>query len=396
MRTIKVNRSYKLKLYGTESKFEDLRWSAYQYTKLTNAFIEHLYFNDNVKFYSTAGLGTLGNQAQQKALGIVKSKKSNEKENNHKKMVPIFSKLTYFATIKKQSSSSHFNYRVSFGIAFAEERSKSRHIFAKGTKPLKEALKNGWKFSNQCEIKYEPKNNSWYIYIFVSKEVQKAFPKKCSIGIDVGVRQIISTSEGYVGNSLTKRLKKLNESKKEKARQLSLAKNRGNLKLVEALNKNLTKNKKNNKTIIKKLLDKEAKKIIARGLLTSSNLVVEDPKVLANLKSKGLIRWAKTYFAYRLQVLGKENGIFVVLTHPAYTSISCPKCCSKDKQNRDKLKFHCIKCGHTDHADINGAINLSLKGQEQVDKFILPSFLKKLNARPVSALSDSSVSPKQQ
>jgi len=244
-----------------------LRWSAYQYTKLTNAFVEHLYFNDNVNHYSTVGLGTLGNQAQQKARGIVKSKKTNEKENNHKKSIPNLSKLTCFANIQKQSSSSHFNYRV---------------------------------------------------------------------------KQI-------------------------------------------------------NKTVIKQLLDKEAKRMIARGSHTSSNLIVEDPKVLANLRgSKGLRRWARTYFAYRLKVLGKENGVLVVFIHPAYTSISCPKCKSEDKENRKKLLFHCLKCGHKDHADINGTVNLSLKGQEPVDKHILPSFLKKLNkSRPVMDFSDSGIAEKQ-
>jgi putative transposase len=273
---------------------------------------------------------------------------------------------------------------------------RPRHIFAKGTKPFKEALKNGWELSKQCEIKYEEKNKSWYVYVFVSKEVNQAVPQSKSIGIDVGIRQIISTSDGFLGNSISKRLKKINQSKKETARQLSIAKNRKDSQKVESLSKNLTKNKQINKTIIKQLLEKEAKRMIARGSKTSSNLIVEDPKVLANLSSsKGLRRWARTYFAYRLQVLGKESGILVVMVHPVYTSISCPKCKSKDKENRNKLVFHCVKCGHKDHSDINGAINLSLKGQEQVDKFILPSFLKRLNTHPVKDLSENNVAVKQ-
>lgn len=398
MKKIKVNRSYVLRLYGTQRKFEDLKWAAHQYTKLANAFVNNLYFKPEIKHFSTIGLGVLGNQAQQKALGIVKSKRTNEEKNKHKKSVPKMSVQTCFATIKKQSSSSYFNYQVNFGLSFADERSKARHIFAKGTKPLKDALKKGWEISHQCEIYFEPKNNHWYARVFVSKQVELANPKSKSIGIDVGIRQIVSTSERHLGNSLSKRLKNLNNSKKEKSRQLSLAKNRKISKLVENLSKNLTKNKNINKTIIKQLLDIEAKKIIARGLYSSSNLVVEDPKVLANLRgNKFLVRWAKTYFAYRVQVLGKENGVFVVFTHPAYTSMTCPKCGSKDKENRDKLKFHCTQCGHQDHADINGAVNLALKGQEQVNKFIIPSFLKKkLKTNSVSALSDSSFALKKQ
>jgi transposase len=363
MKKIKVNRSYKLKLFGSESKFEDLRWSAKEYTEMTRIFAEHLYFQDNVKYYSTKGMGLLGNQAQQKALGMVKSKKSLEKDFNHKKSVPLLNKQLCFANIEKQSTHKHFNYKINF----------SRFLFAKGTKPLKIALRQGWKLSDQCEIFFEPKDNHWYVHVFVSKEVNVAQAKTSSIGIDVGINHIIATSEGFLGNSLSKRLRKINESKKEKQRQFSIAKNRNDKNLVDSLKNNLTKNKQINKTIIKQLLDKEAKKIIARGLSSSSNLVVEDPKVLANLKSKGLMRWAKTYFAYRLQTLGQEKGVFVVFTHPAYTSITCTNCGNQDKENREGLKFHCVKCGHKDHADINGSKNLSRKGQDFVDIYVLKS-----------------------
>ena len=370
MKKIKVNRSYKLKLYGSKSKFEDLRWSAKEYTEMTRMFTEHLYFKDNVEFYSTKGMGLLGNQAQRKALGMVKSKKSLETEQGHKKSVPFLNKQLCFGQVKKQSSHKHFNYRVNFSLFFGG-KGKSRFLYAKGTKPLKLALKQGWNLSDQCEIFFEPKGNHWYVHVFVSKSVPIAQAKNKSIGIDVGVNHIISTSEGHLGNSLSKRLKKLNQSKKEKQRQLSLCKKRKQYELLNKLKINLTKNKQINKTIIKQLLDKEAKKIIARGLSSSSNLVVEDPKVLANLKSKGLLRWARTYFAYRIQTLGKEKGVYVVFTHPAYTSVTCPKCGNQDKENRDKLQFCCKGCGHTDHADINGAKNLARKGQDFVDIYVL-------------------------
>lgn len=371
MKKIKINRSYKLKLFGSKSKFEDLRWSAKEYTEMTRMFSEHLYFKDNVEFYSTKGLGLLGNQAQRKAQGMVKSKKSLESEQGHKKSVPFLNKQLCFANIEKQSTHKHFNYKINFSLFFGG-KGKSRFLYAKGTKPLNLALKQGWKLSDQCEIFFETKDNHWYVHVFVSKKVFTAQAQNKSIGIDVGINHIIATSEGFLGNSLSKRLKKLNQSKKEKQRQLSLAKNRKDENLVNKLKKNLTKNKQINKTIIKQLLDKEAKRIIARGLFSSSNLVVEDPKVLANLKvSKSLLRWARTYFAYRLQVLGLEKGVFVVCSHPAYTSLTCPKCNSQDKQNRDKLKFSCIKCGHKDHADINGAKNLSKKGQDFVDIYVL-------------------------
>jgi transposase len=347
-------------------------------------FSEHLYFKDNVKYFSTKGMGLLGNQAQQKALGMVKSKKSLEKDQGHKKSVPFLNKQLCFANIEKQSTHKHFNYKINFSLFFGG-KGKSRFLFAKGTKPLKIAFKQGWKLSDQCEIFFEQKDNHWYVHVFVSKEVNIAQSKTKSIGIDVGINHIVATSEGFLGNSISKRLRKINESKKEKQRQLSLAKNRKQDLLSDKLKINLTKNKQINKTIIKQLLDKEAKKIIARGLSTLSNLVVEDPKVLANLRgNKSLVRWAKTYFAYRLQTLGQERGVFVVFTHPAYTSITCTNCGNQDKENRDKLKFHCVKCGHKDHADINGAKNLSRKGQDFVDIYVLKSKAKPVLPKNIS------------
>lgn len=364
-------RSYELRLYGSRSKFEDLRWSAYQFIKLVNAFISHLYFNDNMESYSTKGLGLLGNQAQRKAKGLVTGKKTREMESGEKKTYPIQSSPLCFASIEPQSSGHEFNFKVWFSLGFVGKGSKSRFLYAKSTRALNQALKQHWKLSNQCEA-FLGKNGKWYIRVFVSKERQIAKPQTKSIGVDVGINHIVATSEGKLGNSLSKRLNKLEESRKEKQRQLSLAKNRKDKELVAKLEKNLTKNKNIKKTEISQLLDKEAKRLIARGLATSMNLVVEDPKVLANLKGMYYLkRWAKTYLAYRLQVLGRERGVYVVFANPAYTSQTCYKCGEQDKMSRKGIQFNCQKCGHQDQADLNAAKNLVVKGQDFVDIYKL-------------------------
>jgi transposase len=48
------------------------------------------------------------------------------------------------------------------------------------------------------------------------------------------------------------------------------------------------------------------------------------------------------------------------------------------------LKFHCVKCGHKDHADINGAKNLSRKGQDFVDIYVLKSKAKPVLPKVIS------------
>ncbi|WP_293063147.1 MULTISPECIES: zinc ribbon domain-containing protein [unclassified Moorena] len=63
----------------------------------------------------------------------------------------------------------------------------------------------------------------------------------------------------------------------------------------------------------------------------------------------------------------------VVKINPRHTSQKCPKCHHISKANRKKEKFVCTNCGHYDDADINGAINIRMRG------------LKKLGIDPLDA-----------
>ena len=46
----------------------------------------------------------------------------------------------------------------------------------------------------------------------------------------------------------------------------------------------------------------------------------------------------------------------------------CESCRHVDKQSRVGVSFVCTKCGHVDHADINAARNIALKGTESLNK----------------------------
>jgi transposase len=45
----------------------------------------------------------------------------------------------------------------------------------------------------------------------------------------------------------------------------------------------------------------------------------------------------------------------LVFENPAYSSQECSKCHHIDSNNRVGEKFHCIKCWHAAHADVNAA-----------------------------------------
>lgn len=52
------------------------------------------------------------------------------------------------------------------------------------------------------------------------------------------------------------------------------------------------------------------------------------------------------------------KGIRVVMVDPAYTSQRCNRCGYVDKSNRDRARFDCLNCGHSDDADHNAALNI--------------------------------------
>lgn len=52
------------------------------------------------------------------------------------------------------------------------------------------------------------------------------------------------------------------------------------------------------------------------------------------------------------------KGIQVVMVDPPYTSQRCNACGYVDKRNRDRARFDCLNCGHSDDADHNAALNI--------------------------------------
>ena len=94
--------------------------------------------------------------------------------------------------------------------------------------------------------------------------------------------------------------------------------------------------------------------------------VIEDLKGIRK-SSKGkkfnkkLSSWTFFQFETFLTYKCMANGISVVKVDPKYTSQMCHECGFVDKMNRNRDKFHCMKCGHTTHADVNAAQNIQRK-----------------------------------
>lgn len=56
----------------------------------------------------------------------------------------------------------------------------------------------------------------------------------------------------------------------------------------------------------------------------------------------------------------------MIEVNPKYSSQECPECHHISKDNRDKEKFICTECGHSDDADTNGALNHAHRGLQNL------------------------------
>ena len=72
--------------------------------------------------------------------------------------------------------------------------------------------------------------------------------------------------------------------------------------------------------------------------------------------------WAYAQFRSYLQYKAEEQGKFVVLVDPRYTSQQCKNCLYIAKENRNGKNFHCQECNYISDADTNASKNISRRG----------------------------------
>ena len=294
--------------------------------------------------HSTAGMGTLANQAQHRARGIVRALRASAKATGNKTSRPEVERIGCPATIRPAKASESVAYWLAVENQFT---ARGRVLLpTKAHRKFNEALRNGWKLNEKSAELYRAKNGRLYARIYVQREVAKAQPgRNGTLGADVGIAHSVVTSDGYFGKALRAKIKRAREKDAERRRQDHTRSTRH--------------------SCIKQVLDAEAYKLVRRSGNSGQSLNVEDPKVLANLRSGRIHGWARSYFANRCLTLGQELQVYVRVVHPAYTSQTCSECGHKDRRNRvNRAAFVCTACKSAFHADFNAARNIARMGSE--------------------------------
>jgi putative transposase len=245
--------------------------------------------------------------------------------------------------------------------------------------------KIGWfKFRKSREIEGLIKNvtvsrvaGKWYVSIQVESEIANPIhPTKSAIGIDLGVKQFATMSDGIVLksiNSFKKWEAKLSREQRKLSRKTKFSSNwkkqKAKIQKIHStiahvrndfLHKATSSVSKNHAIVVLEDLKVSNMSRSARG-------TVEKPG--ANIAAKAGLNKSildQGWYEFKRQLIYKEEwrGGKVILINPANTSQTCSKCKHIAAQNRlSQAQFQCVSCGHCENADLNAAKNILAAGR---------------------------------
>ena len=227
--------------------------------------------------------------------------------------------------------------------------------------------------------------DGWYVSVLLRDETVPDIiikkPEECKTiqGVDVGINKIAALSGGdFIHNP---------QFLKKAKRKLKIAQRR-----VSRKKKGSNNRKKAAKRLAARYLDisrqrvdfqwKAAKQIAGGADITAFEDLnikgmkarckpVKDMVTGQHLKNgqaakSGLNKSISDASWYSLRQKTEQQaaklGNLIILVDPKFTSLECPACHFVDKINRNKEKFLCGQCGHSDDADTNGSINIAHRG----------------------------------
>jgi putative transposase len=274
------------------------------------------------------------------------------KQTFRKNALPDVGKINMLLNTKvftlEESTDSSYKYWIKL---CTENRGKFIYI------PIKDnSYFNNQKgeLTNSAQLNFKD-NKLTSVVLSLTKEVDTSYQGFKKIGIDIGLKNLITTSEGdlYSKGFMTKISKydvKIVKLQKElQKRNIKLKDNKRYTKLNSSL-RGFIKNEAN-RVINNIVKTHKPKEIVSENLNFQNSSMNKRMNRLINKFGVGVIN-------QKLMNLNEEKKIKNTKINPAYTSLECSNCHYIDKRNRNGEQFKCLCCGKTQHADINSTKNI--------------------------------------
>lgn len=213
------------------------------------------------------------------------------------------------------------------------------------------------------------KAGRYYISVLIDiPEQNKQNNNKSGIGIDLGLKDFVICSNGFIYQNINKtnNIKKI--EKKLKREQRKMSRKIISIKKGESTKKNFVKQKLKVQKLYQRLInirtDYLNKTINSIVKTKPSFIVIEDLNVSGMMKNRHLSKAVaqQKFFEFKTKLINKckENNIELRIVDRWYpSSKTCHNCghIKKDLKLKDRT-YICSECGYVEDRDINASLNL--------------------------------------
>jgi IS605 OrfB family transposase len=231
-----------------------------------------------------------------------------------------------------------------------------------------QAERFGWS-KGQCDLVLR-RDGKWFLLVTVDVPDGIEVPVTDFIGVDLGVENIATDSDGERKSSGPIEGKRIKYAKRRRdlGRACKDADRNQRRRCRKALKQTADKEARYRRDINHKI----AKDLVAKAKDTGRGIGLEDlegirERLTVNRRQRDRFNgWAHAqlgaFIAYKAQLA----GVPVEFIDPAYTSQTCSRCGHCERSNRkSQAEFQCRACGYEQHADVNAARNVRASAVRQ-------------------------------
>lgn len=250
-----------------------------------------------------------------------------------------------------------------------------------------------------CNVTISKSHDKWFVSIQTEiNVVEPVHPSISSIGVDVGIAQFATLSDGTIYpsvNSFKSQQQKLAALQRRLSKKKKFSQNwKKNVFRISRLHRKIANIRHDYLHQVTHTISKNHALVCVEDLQiknisksASGTLALPGKRVRAKSGlNKAILD--QGWYEFRRQIEYKQSwrGGMVIAVAPHYTSQTCPQCQHIDSKNRrTQSQFACVKCRYKNNADIVGAINILRAGHAQLACGETVQLGRSMNQEPIEA-----------
>lgn len=219
-------------------------------------------------------------------------------------------------------------------------------------------LEEGWAIGGADLVQ---RRGVWYLHVTQHKPAPAPVEPTGYLGVDLGIVQIATDGDGqtFSGQRIT-RVRERRFMHRQRLQKRNTRRARARLRTLA--HKEARFQRDSNHIASKALVAKAATSCKALALEDLAGIRARTQATVRHTQRRERMSWAFYQLRQFITYKALASGIPVVYVDPRNTSRTCSACGYCDKRNRaSQAHFHCLSCGHTAHADQNGAMNIAAR-----------------------------------